>query len=138
MTSYLVRGAAILGLVVILAGCGTSGPKTYKIPGKLVYEDQSPVPGASVVLQTTIDGQVISARGMVGPDGAFELTTFKMGDGVVAGEHDVSVSPLPAPDGAPAPPSIPMKYWDFATSELRTTVTPETKEIVIKLDRAAK
>ena len=140
MTLLVVRSSGLLCLVVlVLSGCGPSGPQTYKVPGKLVYADSSPVPGASVVLQTTIDGQVISARGMAGPDGTFELTTFQIGDGVVAGDHEVSISPLPAPDGPKsAAVPVPSKYWDFSTSGLRTQVTAETKEIVIQLNRDGK
>ena len=94
--------------LTLLAGCGDGSLKTYKIPGKLVYQDNSPVPGASVVLQTTVGDKVVSARGMASQDGRFTLTTFKEADGIVAGEHTVSISPLPAPDGAKAvQPQIP-------------------------------
>lgn len=137
MSSVVFR-YSLVGLLaaVLLVGCGQSGPRTYQIPGKLVYKDGSPVPGASIVLQTKVDEQVIAARGMVGPDGKFELTTFQNGDGVVAGEHDVSVSPIPAPDGPkPVQPAVPSKYGDFTTSKLRTSVTPETKLIEIKISR---
>ena len=129
---------ACVGLIALVGGCN-EGPRTYRIPGKLVYEDNSVVPGGSVVLQTTIDGQIISARGMASTDGKFELSTFKAGDGVVAGEHQVAVSPLPAAEGAkPARPPVPSKYWDFTSSGLQTTVTPETKEIVITINRAGR
>lgn len=124
--------------LVLLAGCN-DGPRTYAIPGKLVYQDGAPVPGASIVLQTTVDEQVVAARGMVSADGQFALTTFKEGDGVVAGEHQISISPIPAPDGAkPAQPPVPAEYWDFTTSGLTTTVTPETRELVITINRNKK
>lgn len=141
MSFFVFRWSPLLGLMAILLfpGCGKRGPQTYRIPGKLVYEDNSPVPGASVVLQTTVDGQLIDARGMASPDGKFDLTTFRDGDGVVAGDHQVAISPLPAPDGAkPAQPPVPSQYWDFSSSGLRTSVTPQTKEIVITIDRSGK
>jgi len=139
MNGFTFRSLQFLFLFALLTGCGPNGPRTYRIPGKLVYNDGSPVPGASVVLQTKVEGQTISARGMAAPDGKFVLTTFKQDDGVVAGEHQVAVSPLPAPDGAkPVAPPVPIKYWDFGSSGMKTSVAPDTKEIVITLDRNAK
>ncbi len=129
------------GLVAVIAfaGCGNSGPRTYRIPGKLVYDDGTPVTGASVVLQTTVKDQAFVARGMVTPDGKFGLTTLKEGDGVVAGEHQVSISPVPIPEGTkPLGPPIPSQYWDFSTSQLTTSITPQTSEIVITLARGGK
>jgi len=131
--------ACVLLLAITLAGCGSGGPRTYRIPGKLVYDDGTPVTGASVVLQTTVKDQAIAARGMATPDGKFELTTFKEGDGVVAGEHQVSISPVPIAEGTkPLGPPIPSQYWDFATSQLTTSVTPQTSEILITLSRKGK
>ena len=107
--------------------------------GKLTYDDGTPVTGASVVLQTTVKDQPVVARGMATPDGKFELTTFIEGDGVVAGEHQVSISPLPIAEGTkPLGPPIPPQYWDFSTSQLTTSVTPQTTEILITLSRSGK
>lgn len=122
-------------LLALLAGC-TSELKTYRIPGKLVYEDGSPVPGASVVLQTKVGDQIVAARGVAAPDGRFDLATFQEADGVVAGEHEVSISPLPVAEGVKVARSvIPATYWDFATSGLKTTVAPDTPEIVLTINR---
>ncbi len=129
------------GLLAVIAftGCGNSGPRTYRIPGKLVYDDGTPVTGASVVLQTTVKDQAVVARGMATPEGKFELTTFTEGDGVVAGEHQVSISPVPIPEGTkPLGPPVPSQYWDFSTSQLTASITPQTPEIVITLARSGK
>jgi hypothetical protein len=125
--------ACFASLVLVLVSCNR-GPTTYRIPGRLVYDDGSPVTAASVVLQTKVDDQLVAARGMATSEGRFELTTFKEGDGVVPGEHEVSVSPVPVPEGTKVPP-IPQQYWDFATSGLKADVTPQTSEIVITISR---
>lgn len=138
MTPIANWASRLLGvaLCVSLVGCG-SEIKTYKIPGKLVYDDGSPVNNASIVLQTKVGDQTIEARGSADAEGNFELTTFNDGDGVVAGEHVVSVAPVTVGDSAtPAAPHVQPKYSDFSTSGLKTTVTPETKEIVITISRS--
>src|SRR5262245_3029778 len=112
--------AAVLGLV----GCGDGNPPTYNIAGKIVYEDGTPVPGATVVFQPA-DGKNYPARGQVKQDGAFRLTSFKEGDGVVAGDHKVTLVGLPSADGPkPTRPAIPSQYGDADTSGLTATVTP--------------
>lgn len=137
MMNRLLVSCVAVSLFIV--GCGRGGPKTYRIPGKLVYEDGSAVAGASVVLQTKVNEQVVSARGMATPDGHFDLTTFNEGDGVVAGEHEVSISPLPIAEGTKVVrPPIPQEYWDFTTSQLKTTVTPTTPEIVITISKTGK
>ncbi|HTN74095.1 MAG TPA: hypothetical protein VL096_02570 [Pirellulaceae bacterium] len=131
-----LRGCCLLVLSLLATGCDSGGLKTYKIPGKLVYEDNTPVPGASLIFQTTVDGEVISAQGMVNPDGSFKLTTFKPDDGVLAGEHTVSVAPLPPGDGEARPqPPVPQIYWDLKTSGLKGKIEPTTKEIVLTINR---
>jgi hypothetical protein len=131
-----VVGIPLVLCAALLVGCSKGEVKTYPIPGKLVYQDNSPVPGATLVFQTTVDGKPVAARGTADSEGKFTLTTFEEGDGVVAGEHQVSVSPLPAGDGpAPVKPAVPPVYSDFAASGLKTTVSPETSEIVITIDR---
>lgn len=127
---------SMVGLCLAIVGCGGGEMKTYNVPGKLVYEDGSPVNSATVVLQTKVGDKTVDARGEVDSEGNFELTTFQDGDGVVAGEHSVSVAPITTGDSAtPMAPSVPPKYSDFGTSGLKTTVTPETKEIVITINR---
>jgi hypothetical protein len=136
LVSTSARCLLILPVLVALVGCGSSEVKTYRIPGKLVYEDNSPIAGAGVVFQTTIDGKPVAARGVADSEGKFTLTTFADGDGIVEGEHDVAVSPPPAGDGpAPVASAVPTVYSDFTTSGLKTTVTPSTPEIVITIKR---
>lgn len=128
---------ASVALCLAIVGCGGGEIETYPIPGKLVYEDGTPVNGATLVLQTTVDEKTIDARGEADSEGKFQLTTFEEGDGVVAGEHAVAVSSITMGDSAtPMAPSVPPVYSDFSTSGLKTTVTPETKEIVITIKRS--
>lgn len=132
-------GSPLLAAFLLFAsGCGDGGPRTYPIPGKAAFEDGTPVESGSIVFQIELDGKPVPARGMV-KDGAFTLTTFKPNDGIVAGEHAVSLRGLPPAEGAKPPANpIPAKYGDFGTSGLKATVAPDTKEIVIKIAKGAK
>jgi hypothetical protein len=40
-----------------------------------------------------------AATGKVGPDGSFELTTYRPRDGAIVGKHTVSYSPMQAGEG---------------------------------------
>lgn len=130
-------GAAVA--VAYLCGCGDGNPRTYPIPGRLIYSGGAAVSGATVVFQTTIDGKPVNARALVGDDGRFLLTTFRDNDGLVAGEHRIVVLPLPPEDGAkPAMPAVDRRYGDFETSGLSATVTPQTSELLLEIERAGK
>ncbi|VTU02617.1 secreted protein : Uncharacterized protein OS=Blastopirellula marina DSM 3645 GN=DSM3645_13555 PE=4 SV=1: CarboxypepD_reg [Gemmataceae bacterium] len=132
-------GSACLLALCCLSGCGDANPKTYRVPGRLVYEDGKPVPGATVVLQTTHEGRRIPARGMTDKDGAFELTTFTDKDGVLEGEHDVTIVALPATDSAtPTRPVVAAKYSSVESSGLKVTVRPDATEILIKVEAPGK
>lgn len=130
--------AALLPLLAVLAGCGSGNPKTYPIPGRLVYRDGQPVPGATVVLQTTQGDKQLTARGMVRTDGTFDLTTFAEGDGAVEGEHRVTVIPIPSADGPKVATVVPAKYADPDQSKLTVSIAPGTPEIRITIDPPGK
>ena len=77
----------------VLAGAAgpSSGSPASLIPvkGKVTYKGQ---PLATGVVEFEPDGYGRPGRGQLKSDGTFELTTYKDGDGVVAGEHRVSTS----------------------------------------------
>ena len=71
--------------LLLLAGCGSRGPRTYPVTGEVVFEDGVALQGGLV--EFTAVEQEISSSGRIGPDGKFRLTTRTEGDGTVAGEH---------------------------------------------------
>ncbi len=124
---------------LFFAGCGESPPKTYPVLGRLLFEDGTPVPGATVTFRGSANGKVVEARGLVGEDGRFRLTSFQDGDGVVAGEHRVAVVALPPRDSRTPPPAVfDGKYGDIERSGLTASITPETKEVVFKVAKPTK
>jgi hypothetical protein len=85
--------------------------------------------------QVTVGDQSVSARGMVAPAGGFVLTTLQQGGGLVTGEHSVAVWPPAAPDDAKTtqPPRL-VECRDFATSGLKTPMTPQNSELTITIN----
>lgn len=133
-----------LGLVcvaMVLAGCGTSGPKLIPVSGTVTYNGK-PVEGAVVSFQC--QGAPKMATGTTDAQGRFQLATNKPGDGTIAGKHKVTVRKLVREGAAASGPmsmedamkateapktqpaerhQLPMKYADAASSDLEFTVT---------------
>jgi len=110
-------------------------PPTFRVTGRLKVLGTS-VEGAKVVFHTVspVNGQDYSAFGYTDARGAFKLQTFRDGDGVVAGQHVVTVEkltweqPPPGKPGDISPPPVetshlPKKYSLTKTSGLTAEVT---------------
>jgi hypothetical protein len=81
---------------LFLSGCGKSKTRLNPTTGQ-VFVNGVPAHQATVVFfPVTEEGEaqalaVAYPAAVVGPDGTFELTTFKKGDGAVAGDYIVAV-----------------------------------------------
>ncbi len=123
---------AALAVVMVAPhwGCGTSsGTPVNLIPvkGKVTYKGQ-PLTKGLVIFEP--DGYGRMASGQLQPDGTFELTTLKSGDGVVAGEHRISITQL---DKALAKDRALRKYASPSSSKLTAEVSPEKTEFTFDL-----
>ena len=121
-------GTALLGLSLIVAlslsGCGQSSvaiPSTFSVKGKVSYKGK-PLTKGSIVFEPTDAGK--DAYGKIQPDGTFELTTYKEGDGAVVGTHRVYVTEQPK--GA-----IPVKYTQASSSKVEVEVGEATTDYPI-------
>ncbi|MCI0455817.1 MAG: hypothetical protein L0Z62_02395 [Gemmataceae bacterium] len=116
------RLAALLSLVVA-AGCGRSG--LYRVEGKVVFPDGTPLTGGTVVFGPVDKDALLSPRGELRPDGTFQMSTHKEGDGAPEGKYRVLVAPLEAEDvEGPPPPSFDRRFSSFDKSGLEYTVQP--------------
>lgn len=117
-------------------GCKKSGLEMIPIHGDVSYNGATLQNVTQGIVRYTPKESGTAAReatGRIQPDGTFVLTTFKGGDGVVAGEYNITVT---ANSGAmltraetesgtkhPAPKSmIPEKYRNASTSGLTDSV----------------
>jgi hypothetical protein len=140
MSTRIILLASLSFTVATLAGCGSDGPTTIPIRGKVLFKGAPlrDVPRGLVhYLPKTAEGR--QASGRIQPDGTFVLTTFKGGDGVVPGEYDIVVSAYTTgPEltreqveavrgvGIEKPMlMIPQKYTEASTSGLSDTVNSD-------------
>jgi hypothetical protein len=126
-----MRKAAGLAALMLVSfwGCGsdTSPGAGVMVPvkGKVTYKGM-PLTQGEVVFEP--DGGR-EAYGRIQPDGTFELTTFKKGDGAVRGVHRVGVSgSLKGGKGA-----VPLKYKSPSSSKTEVEVADGKTEYAIDL-----
>ena len=126
------RTALALSLAA-LAGCGA---KYYPVHGKVTLPGGQPVPGSLVVFEGTSGGKSISARGEVGADGSYSLSTNAPGDGAPPGKYRVSVAPPPAisAEGGGRPP-FHVRFSRVETSNLEFEVKPQDNEYSIQVTK---
>jgi hypothetical protein len=121
------RELSALAVLVCAAvsGCGAiGGDKAALLPvkGKVTFKGQ-PVTKGLVTFEPRDFGR--TATGQLQSDGTYVLSTFKEGDGTVAGHHRVSIS---GTGPGVRKELIPAKYGGPNTSRLVADVTPEQTE----------
>ena len=133
--------AALLCALLGAAGCGPSLPETVPVRGKVTWKGR-PLGDGTVVFQPQ-PGQIAEglperpATGYLRPDGTFELTTFRAGDGAVPGVYGVAIHSYlsePAASEDDEHPSeyvwrIPPRYGDPSQTGL-TVEVPAGEEVV--------
>lgn len=138
-TSALRASLAIAATCLFVSGfggCKKSGLEMIPIHGDISYNG-APLLNVTqgIVRYSPKEGGTAAreATGRIQPDGTFVLTTFKGGDGVVAGEYNITVTANSSPmltraqteSGVKhdAPKSmIPEKYRNASTSGLSDSV----------------
>jgi hypothetical protein len=114
----------VLLLLASVAGCGPARPATTRVSGLVTFKG-APVAEADVNF-IPADGRPASGR--TDAEGRFSLSTFVPGDGVLPGEHVVTVSKQVASKSNPDDiyqnyvDLLPPQYGSLRTSPLRATV----------------
>jgi len=130
---------AALGLpyLMLVCGCGESGPRTIEIRGTVTTGGKTLEGGTITFKPTNVPdgGARRPAIGQIESDGSYTLSTFTHGDGALPGEYAVVITSLV---GAPPltvweenPPKrksrIPLKYNRADTSGLTASIPADAK-----------
>lgn len=131
--------AAALVFLLCLTGCGT---RYYPVRGTVTLDDGTPLTKGLVIFESENPegGPAFMARGEIKPDGSYQLSTHKKGDGVPPGRYRVLINPIDLSDIPDEKKKLPfdIKYLNLNTSGLEFEVKAEPNEIPIKLNRPAK
>lgn len=122
-------------MLLLLAGCGGNiGEPTYSAGGTVRLPDGSPLSAGWVSFRSMDNSRPLNARGEIDAEGNFELSTFELGDGAVAGRHQVVVAAPTrsdrgeSPDGPPTPAPLDTKFSSYETSGLEFVVTEDASQ----------
>jgi hypothetical protein len=129
-------------LCLVTTGCTDPEQRTYEVRGLVRYTDGKLLRDGTVEFEVMDRKNPMTATGDIQPDGTFELGTFEMADGAVAGRHRVVViadqndaSRHERPWLLPTVKLHP-KYRAFDTSGLQYEVKPESNHFVIDVEYA--
>ncbi|MBX3420020.1 MAG: hypothetical protein KF752_00545 [Pirellulaceae bacterium] len=115
-----------------LSGCN-SHPDTYPVQGKVLFPSGAAVRTGTVEAKSRQHG--LNARGEIQPDGSFTLSTFRPGDGAVAGIHDCVVVQFVVAEQLGTVGSafgvVDPKHNSYKTSGLMIDIQPDTINQVV-------
>jgi hypothetical protein len=129
--------AASLVLVFSAAGCGS---RLYSVRGTVTLEDGTPLAKGMVMFESNGEGTTVMARGEIKPDGSYQLSTYRTGDGVPPGKYRVQINPMDLSEVPDERKNLPfdLKYTKFKTSGLEYEVKAGSNEFPIVLTRGRK
>src|SRR4051812_42888985 len=131
------RFVRLLVTLLFVAGCNR-GPKMTPVTGKVIYNGR-PLEFGVVMFQPP-SGQ--PAQGEIQPDGTFNMSTYRLNDGVVLAKHKVRIacyeSMRPGIVKGPGErtlgkPLVPEKYTLFDQSGLAADVNENNHEFTFEL-----
>ncbi len=128
-------------LLGIAVGC-SGQPTTYLVHGTVIFPDGKPLTRGTVEFEAISQTKPITASAEIAKDGSFQLGTFAVNDGAIAGEHRVAVisdyeigTGVERPGELP-PPQLDPKFRSFKTSGLKFTVKPRMNNILVPVSYA--
>lgn len=113
----------LIASLLLLAGCGTRGPKLGMVAGKVTMDGQ-PLPEVIVTFVPAEGG--VSSSGLTNQDGVY-LLSCSLGQGAVVGQHRVYVQSKPpnAPGDSLVPDEDDPSYRPDPYASVRAPVFEE-------------
>lgn len=132
-TPYMLKRVFALGFVmaasVVAMGCGDGRPQRLPVSG-IVKIDGVPVTKGFI---TFVPDNGRSASGDIDSQGRFTLSSYKPGDGVIQGTHNVEIIAREAVTETTARWHAPKKYTDHKTSGITVEIDEPTSDVEINL-----
>ncbi len=136
MTRSLILCCLSLSTLLYTVGCSDNLP-TYPTIGSVKFSDGGSVHVGTIELKS-VEHPEVQARGEIGPDGTFALTTYEPNDGAIAGKHQAVVVQMVMVEGMKnfRPSSLGVihpKHARYATSGLQFEIKPgeNTLEVIV-------
>jgi hypothetical protein len=140
-------GVALVGAILVIAGCSSSGPRYLPVRG-ILRVDGLPAEGATLMFIPPEGGHYNGGIARTTAEGQFELVGSH-GRGLEAGEYKVMVRWFVRPDGSPLPPGtnpekveckqvIPHPYNDRETTTLTTIIQKDGPPIELDISTKKK
>lgn len=141
MYRVIALGLPALLAMSLLAGC-SDNKKKYPVTGKVVYKgDGEPVPAGLVIWLESTTKPYQRSWAIIEKDGKFVASTELEGAGSIQGEHRVRFSPGMNTIGIAEDllgKSMPKRYIEYGTADLKVTIKPQQNDLVIEVDRPEK
>jgi hypothetical protein len=139
VSSHRTPKFAALGLWLLCAATGC-GSRLSAVHGTVTLEDGKPLTRGMVILEGGEAGAAVMARGEIKPDGSYQLSTYKPGDGVPPGKYRVHINPMDLSEVPDERKNLPFdaKYLKVETSGLEYDVKAGSNDIPITLARPAR
>ena len=123
-----IRAASMAAMMIVMVGCGRSGPASHPVYGKVTFQGK---PVASGLIRFSNPGAGIDIMADLQAEGAYSVKTAR-GTGLPEGNYQVAIEPprIDAPVGTmvlppqPKRPDIPQRYRRLSSSGLALTVQP--------------
>ena len=128
---------SVVAMCFVLPGCSDQ-LRTYPVSGKVRFTTGGVVHVGTVELKSREHN--VQARGQIQSDGSFTLTTYKDGDGAVAGIHDCVVVQFVMAEGISRhKPStigvVDRRYASYSSAGLNVEISPDhSNELILKVE----
>ena len=116
----MLRNVLALSILGLVLGCGGGEDEMLQVTGTVKNADGSPVTAESAMVVFQPVGEGRAASGSIGPDGDFEMMTFKPGDGMKPGQYKVVLEVWK--DYRARTPAVPTEYTTAEATPLEATV----------------